>query len=183
MQKIRDILVIGVLCILSMIFIATLSLKKDIKNIEVKTVHEYTIIIEEKEKVKVVEEEENKYPITDDERELISRIIAAESRGEPLEGQIGVAQVILDRWIDKGGTLDEIILAPKQFADPYSGDLSEYPNVWFATHLVFDLGHRIFEGPTLYFFNPKTSDPSQVELLRSYKMRGMIGNHEFRGVD
>lgn len=140
-----------------------------------------TIIEEEKEKEKGVEEE--KYPITENERELITRIVAAESRGEPLEGQIAVAQVILDRWIDKGGSLNEILLAPKQFANPYTGDLSKYPNSRLATHLVFDLGFRIFEEPTFFFFNAKHSEPSQVELLRTYTLRGFIGNHEFRGVD
>lgn len=140
-----------------------------------------TILEVKKENVKG--EEEGKYPITEDERELITRIVAAESRGEPLEGQIAVAQVILDRWIDKGGSLNEILLAPKQFADPYTGDLSEYPNSRIATHLVFDLGFRIFEEPTFFFFNPITSEPSQVELLRTYTLRGSIGNHEFRGVD
>lgn len=137
----------------------------------------------EVKKENVKDEEEGKYPITEDERELITRIVAAESRGEPLEGQIAVAQVILDRWIDKGGSLNEILLAPKQFADPYTGDLSEYPNSRIATHLVFDLGFRIFEEPTFFFFNAEHSDPSQVELLRTYTLRGFIGNHEFRGVD
>lgn len=140
-----------------------------------------TILEVKKENIK--SEEEGKYPITEDERELITRIVAAESRGEPLEGQIAVAQVILDRWIDKGGSLNEILLAPKQFADPYTGNLSEYPNSRIATHLVFDLGYRVFKEPTLFFFNPITSEPSQVKLLRTYSLRGSIGNHEFRGVD
>jgi len=140
-----------------------------------------TILEVKKENIK--SEEEGKYPITEDERELITRIVAAESRGEPLEGQIAVAQVILDRWIDKGGSLNEILLAPKQFANPYTGDLSEYPNSRIATHLVFDLGYRVFKEPTLFFFNPITSEPSQVKLLRTYSLRGSIGNHEFRGVD
>lgn len=137
----------------------------------------------EVKKENVKGEEKGKYPITEDERELITRIVAAESRGEPLEGQIAVAQVILDRWIDKGGSLNEILLAPKQFAEPYTGDLSEYPNSRIATHLVFDLGFRIFEEPTFFFFNAEHSEPSQVELLRTYTLRGFIGNHEFRGVD
>lgn len=141
-----------------------------------------TILEVKKEKIKDVIKEE-KYPITEDERELITRIVAAESRGEPLEGQIAVAQVILDRWIDKGGSLNEILLAPKQFANPYTGDLSEYPNSRIATHLVFDLGYRVFKEPTLFFFNPITSEPSQIKLLRTYSLRGSIGNHEFRGVD
>lgn len=140
-----------------------------------------TILEVKKENVKGTEEE--KYPITENERELITRIVAAESRGEPLEGQIAVAQVILDRWIDKGGSLNEILSAPNQFANPYTGDLSEYPNSRLATHLVFDLGFRIFEEPTFFFFNAKHSEPSQVELLRTYTLRGFIGNHEFRGVD
>lgn len=135
-----------------------------------------------KENVEVVEEKE-KYPITSNERELITRMVAAESRGEPLEGQIAVAQVILDRWVSKGGSLNEIILAPKQFANPYSGSLDEYPDCRLATHLVFDLGYRVFKEPTFFFFNPQTAEPKQIELLRTYSYLGSIGNHEFRGAD
>ena len=41
----------------------------------------------EVKKENVKDEKEGKYPITEDERELITRIVAAESRGEPLRGK------------------------------------------------------------------------------------------------
>lgn len=179
----RDILAVGIFCILLMIFISTFVIIKNINAITPvsTTIHNAYETTLEVKKENVEDVKENKYSITEEERELITRIIVTESRGEPLEGKIAVAQVILDRWLNRGGSITDILLSPNQFAKPYSKSIEEYPDCRLATHLVFDLGYRVFEEPTLFFFNPKTADYSQVELLRDYKMRGTIGNHEFRG--
>lgn len=185
MKKIYDELFIHWILIGAIILLLSFyinNFNRRISELEAKPVSQpiYQTTLEvKKENTKDVEEE--KYPITEEERELITRIVIAESRGEPLEGKLAVAQVILDRWIKQGGSLNEVILAPKQFATPYPDNIEEFPDCRLATHLVFDMGYRVFEEPTLYFFNPKTSEPKQVKLLRSYTYIGSIGNHEFRG--
>lgn len=139
----------------------------------------HNIIIKEEKKEKV---EGVKYKITDSERELISKLIVTESRGEPLEGKMAVAQVVLDRWLTTGGSIEEIIYAPNQFAEPYSGSTDEFPDCRLATSLVFDMGYRIFDTTTLYFFNPETSDPKAMAQIRqNSQYLDTIGNHEFRG--
>ncbi len=57
---------------------------------------------------------------TQAEAELLARLLYAEARGEPREGQIMVAQCVLDRlesglW---GDTITRVIYAPGQFAAP-----------------------------------------------------------------
>lgn len=139
----------------------------------------HNIIIKEEKKEEV---EDVKYKITDTERELISKLIVTESRGEPLEGKMAVAQVVLDRWLTTGGSIEEIIYAPNQFAEPYSGSTDEFPDCRLATSLVFDMGYRIFDATTLYFFNPETSNPKAMAQIRqNTQYLDTIGNHEFRG--
>ena len=56
------------------------------------------------------------YGITDDERELIEKVVAAEARGESMECMMAVAQVIRDRCITREQSVTEILTAPNQFA-------------------------------------------------------------------
>lgn len=130
----------------------------------------------------IIEEEiTDFYPLSEEERELILRVVAAESRGEPLEGQMAVCQVILDRCIEWNKRPIEVLTAEHQFAKPYKGDLSEYPSIEKAVSAVFTDGERIFEDTALFFFNPATANPAAVRQLREYNFLATIGNHEFRG--
>ena len=130
----------------------------------------------------IIEEEiTDFYPLSEEERELILQVVAAESRGEPLEGQMAVCQVILDRCIEWNKRPIEVLTAEHQFAKPYKGDLSEYPSIEKAVSAVFTDGERIFKDTALFFFNPATANPAAVRQLREYNFLATIGNHEFRG--
>lgn len=180
---VHDIIISFIILLLVLTTKNILNIYDLIESLDAQPVSNYisydTTLEVKKENVEDVEKE--KYPITESERELITRIVIAESKSEPLEGKIAVAQVILDRWIKQGGSLNEVILAPKQFATPYPFSIEEFPDCRLATHLVFDLGYRVFKEPTLFFFNPTTSEPEQVKLLRTFSYIGTIGEHEFRG--
>lgn len=52
-------------------------------------------------------------------QEIMALTIWGEARGEPIEGQIAVGNVIFNRWIenkDKYKTVKEVCLQPKQFS-------------------------------------------------------------------
>jgi N-acetylmuramoyl-L-alanine amidase len=55
---------------------------------------------------------------SDEEKELIARVVYAESRGEPFEGQIAVAAVILNRYESGkfGKSVRSVVYAKEQFA-------------------------------------------------------------------
>lgn len=55
--------------------------------------------------------------------EYIARVVAAESRGEPFEGQVAVARCIWNSAEAKMTTLEEIVEMPNRYADPVSADL------------------------------------------------------------
>lgn len=48
--------------------------------------------------------------------DLLTACIWAEARGEPIIGKVGVCNVVWNRKIAGGKTIQEIILAPKQFS-------------------------------------------------------------------
>ena len=63
--------------------------------------------------------------LSDAEREMIERVVAAEARGESFEGQAAVAEVIYNRCINRCLSVEQVIWADKQFAYPYGGEISQ----------------------------------------------------------
>lgn len=117
----------------------------------------------------------SEFILTDEERDLIERIVASEARGEPVEGMAAVAQVIRDRATSWGMTVTEVCLAPGQFATPYSGEIS--PEVVQAVWAVFDEGMSVLEVPTTHFHAEYVSP----YWTSSKVSRGQIGSHRFYG--
>jgi len=109
---------------------------------------------------------------TEAEREMIERVVMAEAMGEPFEGQVAVAQTILDRAVLWDMTPVEVISQNSQYADMYPGEGSQ--SVKDAVAAVFDQGHRAFEDPVTHFHSG--SEPYWAEVKTS---RGQIGGHKF----
>jgi hypothetical protein len=109
--------------------------------------------------------------LTSEERELICKVVAAEARGEGLQGQMAVAQIIKDRSELWSMTVTEVLTAEGQFATPYEGEISD--SVYLAVANVFDGGMRVFEEPVTHFAEGKPwwAD-SKIE-------RGTLGRHTF----
>ncbi len=90
------------------------------------------------------------YIITDDERELIEKVVAAEARGESIECMMAVAQVIRDRCITREQSVTEVLTAPNQFSAPYDGRITD--RIKEAVSFTFDEGHSTFEYPATHFY-------------------------------
>jgi len=112
------------------------------------------------------------YFINDSEREIIERVVSAESKGESYEGKMAVAQTILDRCVAWDMTPVEVVTADSQYADMNNGGISE--DTKNAVREVFDYGYRVFDDYTTHFY-------SGVEpyWASSKESRGIIGNHRF----
>lgn len=115
------------------------------------------------------------YPLTREERDLVERIVAAEARGEPIEGIMAVAQVIRDRATEWGMSVKDVCLAPGQFAKPYQGEISA--EVVQAVWAVFDEGMSVLEIPTTHFHADYVSPYWTADKVS----RGQIGCHRFYG--
>ena len=110
---------------------------------------------------------------TEAEREMIERVVMAESMGEPFEGQVAVAQTIFDRAVLWNKTPVEVVSQESQYADMYSGEISD--SVKQAVSAVFDHGYRAFEEPVTHF-HADYVNPYWAEVKTS---RGTIGSHRF----
>ena len=120
------------------------------------------------------EEVEPYFPLIDEERELVERVVAAEARGESIECQMAVAQTILDRAVSREQSITKVCTAPYQFADPYQGEVSE--KTQDAVFLVFDTGAKVFDKVT-HFYAHKLIDPPYWAESKEFK--GEIGGVRF----
>ena len=120
------------------------------------------------------EEVEPYFLLTDDERELVERVVAAEARGESIECQMAVAQTILDRAVSREQSITEVCTAPYQFADPYQGEISE--KTQDAVFLVFDNGVKVFDKVTHFYASHLIDPPYWTE---SKEFKGEIGGVRF----
>lgn len=116
--------------------------------------------------------EVGKMILTAAEREMIERVVAAEARGESFEGQAAVAEVIYNRCINRGQSVEEVIWADKQFAHPYGGEISQ--DTKEAVAAVFDYELLNLDGAE--YFHADYVLPSWAEDMEEVCR---IGNHIF----
>lgn len=112
------------------------------------------------------------FALTSEQRTLIEQVVSAESRGEPYDGQLAVAQCILNACM-----MDDI--APEQAIVKYkytTARAEPTASVKAAVAAVFDRGEYITEEPILYFYNPAMVDS---EFHESQIFITEISNHRF----
>ena len=129
------------------------------------------------EAAEYLEDGENFFPLTEDERKLVISIVAAEARGENLEGMMAVAQSIRDRAITRNQTIEQVCLSPYQYAAPYAGEVSDM--LIDSVMFVFDEGHSPLEFPTTHFYQHEMIDAP--DWTASLTCRGSVGAHTFFG--
>lgn len=118
--------------------------------------------------------EEVFWHLTDEERDLVERVVAAEARGESIEGQMAVAQVIMDRAVTRKQSITKVCTAKNQFAEPYEGEISDKTKD--AVFFVFDKGERPFELVT-HFYAWTLIDPPYWTEDKEFVER--VGCHDF----
>ena len=108
--------------------------------------------------------------ITAEERELLARVVYAESNTETLEGQIAVAQVVLNRVRSASfpDTVSEVIYQERQFSTaPILDSVTPTENNYEAVDLAFEL--EVVPYDVLYFSRGAEND----------RVWGRIGAHVF----
>lgn len=113
--------------------------------------------------------------LTDEQRELVERVVAAEARGTSYECMLAVTQTIRERREHWGTSIEEILEYP-QYAKPYQGDISD--DVKKAVSDVFDNGVRQFEEYTTHFH----SDDVSPYWTKNKEKRGELDGVIFWGV-
>lgn len=108
--------------------------------------------------------------ITAEERELLARVVYAESNTETLEGQIAVAQVVLNRVRSESfpDTVSEVIYQERQFSTaPILGSVVPNETNYEAVDAAFET--EVVPYEVLYFSRGAEND----------RVWGQIGAHVF----
>jgi spore germination cell wall hydrolase CwlJ-like protein len=112
--------------------------------------------------------------LSDSDRDLIERVVAAEARGEAYIGQAAVAEVIFNRAYFWDMTVSEVATAKGQFAKPYQGEITE--SIKEAVSEIFDKQELSLDGATHFhadYINPYWSKGkefvTQIGVHRFYK--------------
>ena len=120
----------------------------------------------------------NNSNFTESEINLLARIISAESRGEPYEGQVAVGAVILNR-IDHPSfpnTVSGVIFQPLAFSCVNDGQINE-PVSDSALKAAQDaINGWDPSGGAIYYYNPAKSTS---KWIFSRTIICSIGNHKF----
>ncbi len=141
----------------------------------------YTVLVEkEGASVPVALQEIRSY--SDDEIFWLARIVYAESRGEPMEGKIAVANTVLNRVADKDfpNTIYGVIF-DKQYAVQYeptaNGTIYNTPDAQSVIAAKRALEGEKTVSDCLYFLNPKKAQNFWIVNNRTFYKT--IGNHDF----
>ena len=118
----------------------------------------------------------------EDEVYWLSRIISAEAKGEPLEGQIAVGNVVLNRvrHRDYPNTIYGVIFDRKhgtQFSPVSFGTIYQTPTASAVTAAKICLEGYSLSDTALFFVNPRLATSSWIQKNRPYAFT--IGNHDF----
>ena len=109
----------------------------------------------------------------------LSRIISAESRGEPLEGQIAVGNVVFNRMASHRfpDTLYAVIFQEGQFEPVENGTIFDAPYHLSVTAAKLCLEGASVVGDSLFFFAPALSPGTWIVENCTYYTT--IGCHRF----
>ena len=110
----------------------------------------------------------------------MSEIVYAESKGEPFEGKVAVASVILNRVLSPKfpDTVEGVIFQPYAFSCVINNEINVLP-----TQECFDAVYEAINGndPTreaLFFYNPEIATCTWMQQVDKTNITP-IGNHVF----
>jgi N-acetylmuramoyl-L-alanine amidase len=116
--------------------------------------------------------------ISTNDFEMMAKMIYAESRGEPLEGQVAVASVILNRVKDSRfpNTVAGVIYQPGAFEPISNGQFYLTPNAMAYKAVDYAVKGWDASGGALFYFNPETATSKWIWSRQIVKK---IGKHYF----
>lgn len=136
------------------------------------------------EVVAVFKNSSSTIPLTKDDIYLMSQVVYSESKGEPFDGKVAVASVILNRTTDSHfpNTIQGVITQKNAFSCVRNGKIESVPD-----NDSYNAVLKAIEGtdPTneaLYFYNPKIATCSWMKGVEKTGVKS-IGQHVFFNVD
>lgn len=120
------------------------------------------------------------FTITNADINLMAKVVCKESNGEPYEGKVAVASVILNRLKSNEfpKSIDGVVNQKYAFSCVIDGRIDASPD-----KACYDAVYDALKGndPTssaLFFYNPKISSSTWMNNIKKYNIKS-IGNHVF----
>lgn len=138
------------------------------------------IDLSSEENIEVFRGDDKLIYLSEEDIYLMSQIVYAESKGEPFEGKVAVASVILNRVLSPSfpNSIEEVVFQPRAFSCVVDGTITVEP-----TQDCFDAVHEAINGndPTgeaLFFYNPEIATCSWMHEVDKFN-EIPIGQHLF----
>lgn len=116
--------------------------------------------------------------VTQEDMELLARAVYSEARGEPFQGQVAVAAVILNRvqHPEFPNTISGVIFEPWAFTAVNDGQFWLTPNATAYAAVKEALAGNDPSGDAIFYYNPVTATN---QWIRTRPVVARIGNHVF----
>lgn len=116
--------------------------------------------------------------VNQNEMDLLARAVYSEARGEPYEGQVAIAAVVINRVLNPlfPNSIEGVIFQPWQFTAVHDGQFWLQPNQSAYRASEDALNGWDPTGGAIYYYNPQTATSSWV-FYRQVIVK--IGQHYF----
>ncbi|NME83526.1 cell wall hydrolase [Clostridium sp. SM-530-WT-3G] len=162
---------------------------KSIKNIKYINNTEYSIkntsnITQNNEEtnqvVEVFNHNSKQLYITGEDIDLMAKLVAAESIGEPYEGKVAVASVVLNRTVSSSfpNTIKEVIFQKNAFSCVKNGKIKSVANQDCYNAVYDAIKGYDPSNDALFFYNPATATCNWMKTTKKVNEK-TIGHHTF----
>lgn len=130
--------------------------------------------------VEVFNYSNKKISIKESDIYLMSQIVYAESRGEPYEGKVAVASVILNRLTDSKfpNTIEGVIKQKNAFSCVHNNTINVTPTEECRKAVLDALNGYDPTAHAVFFYNPDISTSGWMINIKKSNVKS-IGNHVF----
>ncbi|MDN5387244.1 MULTISPECIES: cell wall hydrolase [Bacillus] len=124
------------------------------------------------------EEKEETTDLTQKEKDLLSRLVHAEAKGESFEGKVAVANVVLNRVEDGRfpDSVKSVIYQRNAFEPVLNGSIEKKADRESVEAVEEAVDQNKKETDALFFYNP---DIASDDWIKTRKVVKRIGNHVF----
>lgn len=142
--------------------------------------NETELFLEATEVVEVFNSSTTKIYLTESDIDLMAKVVFAESKGEPYNGKVAVASVILNRATNPKfpNTVEGVITQKNAFSCVKNGVINVVPDSDSYNAVKEAIRGNDPTGEALYFYNPKIATCTWMKGVEKCDVK-TIGAHEF----
>ncbi|WP_209121280.1 cell wall hydrolase [Alkalihalobacillus sp. BA299] len=117
--------------------------------------------------------------LTDEEKDLLERLVTAEAKSEPFDGKVAVAEVVLNRMDNEHfpDELEAVVYQEDQFSPVSNGKINKEPTKQSKKAVEVALKGTNQTNGALYFYNDNIIKTSWLENRQTTTR---IGQHVFK---